>query len=201
MFSSLKRSLQRLILHISKPLDPGFHLSGRRGQLLHRLLAEADKSGVMTEFSRQDLDAETAPVLARVIRKLRRHGEQHAGYADDIMCGVYACVRYADIILIHGTEVSCAICNRGVSHQVCRHHAIPGLSAFAVSRHVFGTQIPGFPASSFDVRDCVCVCLCVWLRLRESPSLPPSIPPYLFLSLARSRSFSLFLSLSPPLWL
>ena len=48
---------------------------------------------------------------------------------------------------------------------------------------------------------CVCVFVCVWLRLRESPSLPPSLPPYLFLSLARSRSFSLFLSLSPPLWL
>ena len=114
MFSSLKRSLQRLILHISKPVDPGFHLSGRRGQLLHRLLAEADKSGVMTEFSRQDLDAETAPVLVRVIRKLRRHGEQHAGYADDIICGVCACGRYADIILIHGTEVSRMICARDV---------------------------------------------------------------------------------------
>ena len=48
---------------------------------------------------------------------------------------------------------------------------------------------------------CVCVFVCVWLRLRESPFLPPSIPRYLFLALARSRPFSLFLSLSPPLWL
>ena len=48
---------------------------------------------------------------------------------------------------------------------------------------------------------CVCVCVCSFVCVSLPPSLHPSIPPYLFLSLARSRSFSLSLSLSPPLWL
>lgn len=79
-FESLKRSLQRIILHISSKIDSS--LSGKRQLLLRTLLSEAQKSGVMTEISRPDLEADSAAVLQAALAKLARHRDQHSSYAD-----------------------------------------------------------------------------------------------------------------------
>jgi len=117
-FAALRESLGRLILALAGVRDEP--LQGERSALLHSLLEEAQRNGVMTEISRPDLNMLSARTLKDKLEVLEDGEKNSVSYADIML------YPGSNTLLYRGSFIGLKFSGKGTLYYQSNHAAYDG---------------------------------------------------------------------------